>query len=50
MLAAIDWSPMEAMNCEDSAEYLESKIKEAMDIIAPIETKIVKNKKENQNY
>ena len=48
MLAATDWSPMETMNCEDSAEYLESKIKEAMDIIAPIETKIVKNKKENQ--
>ena len=48
ILAATDWSPMEAMNCEDSSEYLESKIKEAMDIVAPIETKIVKNKKENQ--
>ena len=45
ILAATDWSPMEAMNCEDSSEYLESKIMEAMDIVAPMETKIVKNKK-----
>ena len=38
-MGATDWSPMETMSCEDASDYLESKIIEAMDIVAPIETK-----------
>ena len=48
ILAGTDWQPMEAMNCENSAIYLEDRIKEAMDIVAPIESKTIKNKVENQ--
>ena len=48
LLGATDWSPMETMSCEDASNYLESKIIEAMDIVAPIETKKVRNKPENQ--
>ena len=39
---------METMSCEDASNYLEGKIIEAMDIVAPIETKKVRNKPENQ--
>ena len=48
LLGATDWSPMETMSCEDASKYLESNIIEAMDIVAPIETKKVRNKPENQ--
>ena len=39
---------METMSCENAAKYLESNIVEAMDIVAPIETKKIRNKPENQ--
>ena len=48
LLGATDWSSMETMNCEDASEYLERNIIEATDIVAPVETKKVRNKPENQ--
>ena len=42
LLGATDWSPMETMSCEEASEYLERNIIEAMDIVAPVETKKVK--------
>ena len=39
---------MEAMTCEDASIYLEWNILKAMDLVAPIENKKVKNKPGNQ--
>ena len=36
------------LDCEAATNFLESKIIEALDLVAPIETKIVKEKLENQ--
>ena len=48
LLGATDWSPMETITCEEASEHLERNIIEAMDKVAPVETKKVKNKPENQ--
>ena len=47
-LGGMDWAEMDAMNCEDAAIHLNKVITEAMDIIAPVETKLVKPNVENQ--
>ena len=48
ILAATDWSPMDNMNTDEAASYLEQQIIEASDIVAPILTKTIKIKKVNQ--
>jgi exonuclease III len=48
MLEATDWSPMKDMNADEGANYLELKINEYSDIVAPIESKNIKKKKLNQ--
>ena len=37
-----NWDQMESMNCETATAFLVDKITEAMDIVAPIETKEIK--------
>ena len=48
LLGAEDWSPMENMDTNDAANYLQSKIQEHSDTVAPILTKNMKVKKINQ--
>ena len=48
LLGGEDWSPMENLDCEAATNFLETKIIEALDLVAPIQTKIVKEKLENQ--
>ena len=38
--SAEKWDSMESMNLEESTSYLSEKIKEALDIVTPVETKI----------
>ena len=40
LLSAEKWDSMESMNLEESTSYLSEKIKESLDIVAPVETKI----------
>ena len=44
LLAIENWNCMEDMNLNDSANYLTGKIKEALDIVAPVETKTIGKK------
>ena len=39
LLAAEDWDCMEAMTIENATAYLTERIKEALDIVAPVETR-----------
>ena len=48
ILGATDWTEMSEMSCDQAATHLEMKITEALDIVAPIETKLVKTRIENQ--
>lgn len=48
LLGAEDWSPMDNMNTDNAAEYLQTKINEYSDIVAPVTTKYIKVKKVNQ--
>ena len=41
LLAAEKWDCMEAMNRENATSYLSVRIKEALDIVAPVETKVM---------
>ena len=47
LLAAEKWDCMEAMNLENATSYLSEKIKEALDIVAPVETKVLGKKPVN---
>ena len=47
LLAAEKWNCMEAMNLENATSYLSEKIKEALDIVAPVETKVLGKKPVN---
>ena len=44
LLAAEKWDCMEAMNLENATSYLSERIKEALDIVAPVETKVMGKK------
>ena len=42
ILGGEDWTPMINLNCEAATEFLETKIIEALDVVAPIKTKHIK--------
>ena len=44
LLAAEKWDCMEAMNLENATSYLSKRLKEALDIVAPVETKVIGKK------
>ena len=44
LLAAGKWDCMEAMNLENATSCLSERIKEALDIVAPVETKVIGKK------
>ena len=48
ILGGEDWTPMINLNCEAATEFLETKIIEALDVVAPIKTKQIKEKLGNQ--
>jgi hypothetical protein len=48
LLGAENWSPMNTMDTDDAAHYLQEKIQEHSDTVAPIQTKDIKIKKINQ--
>ena len=48
LLEGVDWNPMITMCADKAAEYLEGKIKNALDEVTPIKTKKVSIKKLNQ--
>ena len=48
ILAGEDWSILHSLDAESSANHLIEKIQEAMDIVAPVETKELKKKPINQ--
>jgi len=48
ILGGEDWTPMVNLDCEAATDFLETKIIEALDLVAPIQTKQIKEKLENQ--
>lgn len=48
LLGDEDWSPMDSMNTDEASEFLDAKIIANCDLIAPIESKTLRDKRINQ--